>query len=195
MSHFLSRNHFEKSGTTPSSLFHGEMHWGSPFDASRWLADNPANLTRDNAETIRASGLAIFLEVGDQDHINHDGAEFLHRIMWDHDIRHEYHLIRWDDHVWTSLKNRFITAHRFLAAALSGGLAEPVDLELTEAETEFLNWQGSGGIGDPPEAHKRFNPFSGRALSIHAAGWKLLRDTALDDPETKRAYAKLPPTS
>ena len=41
--------------------------------------DNPANIARDNADAIRASGVEIYLEVGDEDGLNlHDGAEFMH---------------------------------------------------------------------------------------------------------------------
>ena len=58
--------------------------WGDPFDEVAWLADNPATLLRNNAEAVRASGLEIYLKVGDQDYINlHDGAEFMHRVLWD----------------------------------------------------------------------------------------------------------------
>src|SRR5258708_737171 len=53
-------------------------------------ANNPANLLGAGADAIRKSGLAIYLEVGDQDFLNaHDGTEFLHRILWDLDIAHE----------------------------------------------------------------------------------------------------------
>jgi hypothetical protein len=39
-----------------------------------------------NADTqkIRDSGLAIYLEASERDFLNaHDGAEFLHRVLWD----------------------------------------------------------------------------------------------------------------
>lgn len=62
--------------------------WGAPLDEAAWEADNPATIAYRNADAIRASGLDIYLEVGDQDYLNlHDGNEFLHRVLWDHDIR------------------------------------------------------------------------------------------------------------
>ena len=122
-----------------------EAVWGSPFDPEKWLADNPANIARHNAAAIRESGIAIYLEVGDQDFINlHDGAEFLHRVLWDNDVRHEYHLVRWADHVGVSLERRMLEAHAFLAAALGGGLSEPIDLPLTEEKAAFTEWTFGG---------------------------------------------------
>ena len=59
-----------------------EMAWGSPFNESAWLEDNPATIVSKNADLIRNSGLDIYLEVGDKDYINlHDGAEYMHRIL------------------------------------------------------------------------------------------------------------------
>ena len=102
-------------GIKRNSWYRGESLgavWGSPFDPNKWLADNPANVARDKAAAIRESGIEIYLEVGDQDFINlHDGAEFLHRVLWDNDIRHEYHLVRWADHVGASLECRMLEAH------------------------------------------------------------------------------------
>ena len=192
----LTRLPYQKRSTWYRMPEVDEAAWGSPVDEGRWQADNPANLARDNAEVIKASGLAIYLEVGDQDFFNcHDGADFLHRMMWDHDIRHEYHLVRWADHVGPSLSGRYIEAHGFLAAALSGGLAVARDLELTEAETEWIEWWHSGMVGDPPEAFEKVNAMSERAPSIVEALQNQRRDAAPVDPEMKRAYAKLPPTS
>ncbi len=172
-----------------------EAVWGSPFDPNKWLADNPANVARDNAAAIRESGIEIYLEVGDQDFINlHDGAEFLHRVLWDNDIRHEYHLVRWGDHVGVSLERRVLEAHAFLASALAGGLSEPIDLPLNEEEATFAEWAFGGQMRGEPQPEYRLDAFGERGPSVHAALWKPLRDMALDDPAMKRAYAELPPT-
>ena len=84
----------------------------------KFVSESPARVARDNAEEIRSSGVEIYLEAGDEDYTNlHDGAEFLHRVLWDNDIRHEYHLVRWADHVGASLLWRTIEAHRFIDGA------------------------------------------------------------------------------
>ena len=124
-----------------------EAVWGSPVDAALWASDNPAAIADRNADAIRSSGIEIYLEVGDKDYINlHDGAEFMHRVLWDRDIRHEYHLVRWADHVGESMARRMMEAHRFLAAALAGGLDEPIDLELNEAEAAYIAWVNGGDM-------------------------------------------------
>ena len=69
----------------------------SPSRYRRW---NPASIATDNAAAIRASGLKIFFDCGDNDYLNlHDGAEFLHRVLWDHGIQHEYRLVHGADHL------------------------------------------------------------------------------------------------
>jgi len=172
--------------------------WGSPLDEDAWLNDNPATIVSRNAEKIRNSNLDIYLEVGDKDYINlHDGAEYLHRVLWDNDIRHEYHLVRWADHVGLSVDRRVREAHRFLAASLAGGLDEPTDLELRLEEKEYLNWINGGmhnGEPDPTGGMSLMHADPKRGPSIHAGIWDLLKEAAKDDPDMKRAYAVLPPT-
>jgi S-formylglutathione hydrolase len=64
---------------------------------------------------IKASGLQIYLEAGDEDQFwLYEGAEFLHQILWQQKIKHEYHLVRGGDHVGPSLKERSIEAILFL---------------------------------------------------------------------------------
>ena len=173
-----------------------EEVWGSPFDPSKFLADNPANIAVRNADEIRASGLDIYLEVGDQDFIQlHDGAEFLHRVLWDHDIQHEYHLVRWADHVGRSLDERIVEAHAFLAASLAGGKTEPIDLPLNDRERAFAEYQFSDArFRGEPEPDYNLLESGDRAPSVHAALWKPLKDLAAGDPAMKRAYGELPAT-
>ena len=68
-----------------------------------------------DADAIRASGLQIYLEAGDEDQFwLYEGAEFLHQTLWNLRIRHEYHLVRGADHVGPSLVERNEEAIRFL---------------------------------------------------------------------------------
>src|SRR5882757_3630460 len=90
-------------------------------------ANNPANRARAGADAIKKSGLAIYLEVGDEDFLNaHDGTEFLHRVLWDLDIAHEYRLIRGADHGGPTLAPRMRDMFHWVGAAFQG-TAEPDD--------------------------------------------------------------------
>jgi S-formylglutathione hydrolase len=89
--------------------------FGDPVDTDYWAANNPATIVVDNAERIRASDLQIYVEAGDEDQFwLYEGAEFLHRVLWDQQIRHEYHLVRGADHVGPSMAERLDEAIRFL---------------------------------------------------------------------------------
>ena len=158
--------------------------------------DNPARLAHDNAAAIRDSGVAIYLEVGDEDYLNlHDGTEFVHRVLWDHDIRHEYHLVRWADHAGASMRPRFEEMFDFIAQALSGGRNDPVELPLTDAEQELLMraaTQAAAGETAPELSDYLIGP---RGPTVHAAVWLPLREAVADAEDMARAYAELPPTS
>ena len=163
-----------------------------------FVNESPARVVRDDPEAIRSSNLEIYLEVGDQDYTNlHDGAEFLHRVLWDHDIRHEYHLVRWADHIGKSMLVRTVEAHRFLGAALGGGLSEPTDLEVPEDVMAKMIQI----ITDPdfvhtaPDDRTLLDLFNGPyGTSAHALMYEEMRATAAHDPDLKRNYGKMPPT-
>ncbi len=92
-----------------------EQAFGKPVDAAYWAANNPATMATRNAAKLRASGLQIYLEAGDEDQFwLYEGAEFLHRTLWDLRIKHEYHLVRGADHVGPSMGERMDEAIRFL---------------------------------------------------------------------------------
>lgn len=94
-----------------------EARFGAPVDETFWQANNPANIAIARREVIVGSGLAIYIEVGDLDMFHLDeGVEFLHRVLWDHDIRHEYRLVRGADHLGRTLPGRLRDGLRFLNA-------------------------------------------------------------------------------
>lgn len=95
------------------ALFHAA--YGNPVDPDFWAANNPASIAVSNRTAIRNSGLQIYLEAGDEDQFwLYEGAEFLHQILWNQKIRHEYHLVRGADHVGPSLGERTVEAITFL---------------------------------------------------------------------------------
>lgn len=92
-----------------------ETAYGKPVDAEYWAQNNPATMVTRDADRIRASGLQIYIDAADLDEFwLYEGAEFLHQILWQYKIRHEYHLVRGARHVGPSLNERFAEAAQFL---------------------------------------------------------------------------------
>ena len=128
-----------------------EHAWGSPVDADQWAADNPAAIVVNNADRLRDAGLDLYFECGDADLLNlHWGAEFLHRILWDLQIPHEYRLVRWADHVGVSAAARLLHTMGFIGDCLRGGRAEPRDIPLDEAERAYADWFKGDQSEAPP---------------------------------------------
>lgn len=103
------RNRFQRDDRFFAGIF------GDPVDRELWKRSNPANMAIANKSAILASGLAIYIEAGDRDMFHLDeGTEFLHRVLWDHGVPHEYRLVRNADHVGGTIPARMRDALRFL---------------------------------------------------------------------------------
>jgi len=103
-----------------------ETIFGKPFDPDYWEKNNPASIAVANADRIRAARLAIYLDVGDEDSFNlHEATEFMHRLLWDFKIPHEYHLVRGADHVGRTIRARTAEALEFLARVLNPPAVDP----------------------------------------------------------------------
>jgi S-formylglutathione hydrolase len=114
------RNRFYRSDQLFETIF------GRPFDERYWELNNPASIALANADRIRKSGLQIYLDAGDQDVLNlHEAAEFLHRLLWDNNIPHEYHLVRGADHVGRSIKPRTTDGLAFLGRVINPSTPDP----------------------------------------------------------------------
>lgn len=128
----------------PDALWH--RLYGEPVDADYWQANHPAAIAADRSATLRASGLKVYIEAGDQDMFwLYEGAEYLHRVLWARKIRHEYRLYYGVDHVGASIGPRTADAFRFLAATLTDpapdeqvdtvrAKVDPLKRSLTEAD-------------------------------------------------------------
>lgn len=104
-----------------------ETVFGKPVDEEYWALNNPANIAVRDAERIRTSKLGIYLECGDEDSFGlHRGTEFLHRILTDNGIPHEYHLVQGADHIGQTLGPRIQEALEFLGTLSSPPPPEPV---------------------------------------------------------------------
>ena len=165
--------------------------YGAPVDEQRWQQDNPANLVQAHAEAIRTSPMEIYLEAGDEDDLNlHDGTEFLHRLLWDLDIRHADHCVRWAGHVGPSLGVRFREAFVFLSHALQGGLSAAKPITPTAEEQQWLAWMNGGMVGEGPEVDLLKSP-RGPGLLDRVFEDKLAAARRVDLSVT-RACAQLP---
>lgn len=103
------RNSFQRG----EALF--EEKFGTPVDKAYWEGFNPANIAIARRDAILKSGLQIYIEVGDKDMFHLDeGVEFLHRVLWDHGIPHEYRLVHGADHLGKTIPGRLRDGLRFL---------------------------------------------------------------------------------
>jgi S-formylglutathione hydrolase len=120
---------------------------GPQRDPEVFAAHNPANRAIANATLIRDSGLPIYIEAGDHDFVNaHDGTEFLHRLLWDLDISHEYHLVRGADHGGPTFRPRMRATFAWLTAALekpTETTAEQLALDAIRSQLEPLRNQAA----------------------------------------------------
>jgi S-formylglutathione hydrolase len=94
-----------------------EMAFGAPIDEAYWRANHPTAIAYDRPDDV--AELDIYLECGDQDAFGlFRGAEFLHRVLYDRGIAHEYRLVRGADHVGATMPGRFRDALAFLGRVL-----------------------------------------------------------------------------
>ncbi|WP_436530552.1 alpha/beta hydrolase [Actinoplanes sp. HUAS TT8] len=153
------------------------------FAAAMRPEDTIGHRLRANADAVRASGLPILLRCGDSDvFAMQDGAERLHRDLWDLDIAHDYHLVRGADHLGPEALDSLEAAFAFVGRALRSGSG---DRSLDEA---WLAWQAGGKQGDPP----RFDPFGPSApTAIRVMMADELAEATRQDQDTMRRYGRL----
>ena len=177
-----ARNRLHHMAGGPSELV------GPDRNPALMASNHPANRARANADRIRAASQAIYIDAGDQDFLNaHDGAEFLHRVLWDLDISHEYHLVRGADHGGPSMRPRMRAMYMWVGSVLSASRSAAGDP--TVAEQAVNQWIEGGMVGKPPAAA----PASKEFLQILRAQFQPLRDrAAAADPTTRRRYGILP---
>jgi S-formylglutathione hydrolase len=111
------------------------LQWalGAPVDHALWRANNPTSIAHDDPGRLRDSGLAVYLECGDQDSFGiHRGVEFLHRVLFDNGISHEYRLVRGADHLGATFPGRFADALGFLAKVITPPPPDPGRVQFQE---------------------------------------------------------------
>ena len=121
-----------------------EQIYGSPVDEAYWAANNPANIALADPARLRDAELAIAIECGDLDSFGlHRGTEFLHRVLFDNGVPHDYHLVRGADHLGRSLSRRFAHALDFIGVALD---PPPADETLAPLHTMIGNLRKRAGL-------------------------------------------------
>ena len=135
------RNRFQRNDRFFATIF------GNPVDKAYWRKANPANMVIDNREKILKSGLKIYIEVGDLDMFHLDeGTEYLHRVMWDHGVPHEYRLVENGDHTGATINPRMRAALKFLAVqVLEPPGPDPVRLQ---NKVNVDNMRRAAGVPD-----------------------------------------------
>ena len=135
------RNRFQRNDAFFKSIF------GNPVDEEFWKKANPANMAIDNRAKILADGLQIYIEVGDLDMFHLDeGNEFLHRVLWDHQIPHEYRLVHGADHLGKSVSLRLRDGFRFLTAHVLS--PPPADTSFAAGKATIDNLRRRMGVLD-----------------------------------------------
>lgn len=136
-----------------------EQIFGAPVDLDYWAANNPSTIaTRD---PDRLLGLGIYFDVGDQDMLYLDeGAEFLHRILFDSAIGHEFRFVRGADHVGPSLEPRLYDALGFIGRQI----ASPpwIDDATLNARAIFDQQKRAAGLPVEPTDPRRVRRSSSR---------------------------------
>jgi S-formylglutathione hydrolase len=175
-----ARNRIHHASGGPEELI------GPKRDATVFEANNPANRAQANQAVIRESGIAIYLEAGDQDFVNaHDGAEFLHRLLWDLDISHEYHLVRGGDHAGPTLVPRMREAYAWVGSIFT---AKRSGQDRSESDEAISAWIQGGMQGSAPQVA----PSSTQFLRIVREQLRPVRErAAAADPTTNRRYGAL----
>ena len=125
--------------------------FGEPVDEDYWAVNNPASVVGADPGRIRNANLAIALECGDEDSFGlFRGAEFLHRLLYDNNIRHDYHLVRGADHLGRTVLPRFEAVLSFVARAFD---PPPPDESLAGLHQAIANWKRQAGLtNDGPQA-------------------------------------------
>jgi S-formylglutathione hydrolase len=169
-----ARNRLHHSSGGPPQLI------GPGRDPLLWESNNPANLARANAQQIRDAGLAIYIDAADRDFLNaHDGAEFLHRVLWDLDLSHGYHLVRDADHGGPTMRPRLRAMFAWFGTLWNSILPDAV------AEQSATAWLQSGMKGRPPAGATTTNVF----LDFLRTRFEPIRASAAnEDPTTNRRF-------
>jgi S-formylglutathione hydrolase len=177
------RNRFHYPPEVPQALL------GPERDPQLYRRDHPACRARRQASALRASDLALSIDASGDDAFHaQDGAELLHRVLWELDVPHEYVLRRDADHVGPDLLERLLAAFRWNARHLGALELPPLDA----LETSWQHWLGHPDLPPPAAALPPTSRLAPALLRWHLRAASA--EAARLDPTFLRSYGQLPDT-
>jgi S-formylglutathione hydrolase len=177
------RNRYHYPPQVPQALL------GLERDAALFRADHPAGRAMAHADALRNSELGIYIDAAGNDALHaHDGAEYLHRVLWGLDVAHEYRLRRDADHVGPDLLERLFDAF----AWVGGRIGPRVSAPWTDAERAWERWLDGDRASAPPAPLAPTSRLFPRLLRAQLAAERTAAE-ALDATWSRR-YGLLPRT-
>jgi S-formylglutathione hydrolase len=170
------RNRYHYPPEVPQALL------GAQRDPVLYREDHPATRAHRHAAALRAAELGIYIDAAGSDALHaHDGAEHLHRVLWDLDVPHEYHLRRDSDHVGPDLIDRLEQAFAWVGTRLVPAPSP----QLNEQEGAWLRWlESDRSQPAPPASLPPTSPLFSRALRAQLE--PLRRAAEAEDPTFAR---------
>jgi S-formylglutathione hydrolase len=176
------RNRYHYPPEVPQALV------GSPRDPALYRRDQPVARACTHSEELRGGALAIYIDAAGRDALYaHDGAEYLHRVLWSLDVEHEYRLRRDSDHVGPDLLQRLREAF-----AWAGSHVSPRALsQLSEQELAWQRWLQGASSQAPAAPLSPTSPLFPLLLRRQLAGLRAAAERL--DASVARRYGVLPP--
>jgi S-formylglutathione hydrolase len=103
-----------------------QERYGKPIDEDYWAANHPTTIAHRNPRALIDAGLAIYIEVGSEDAFGLDrGTDFLHRVLYDAGVPHEYRYVLGAEHIGRTVPPRILDALAFLQRVEAPSVRDP----------------------------------------------------------------------
>lgn len=183
---------FEADQVRPRNCFHyppdvPQALLGLSRDAALYRSDAPVARARRNAAELRQAKLPIWIDAAGRDAFNaHDGAEFLHRVLWELDVPHDYRLRAEADHSGPDFVARMLEAFDWAATRLGAHPNAPLDAH----ELAWSRWLDGRSPTPPSAPPTPASPLFPRWLRAQVADARAAATRI--DPTLARHYGILP---
>ncbi len=178
------RNRFHYPADVPQRLL------GPARDGALYRRDSPVARAVEHADALRQSTLGIYIDAAGNDALNaHDGAEFLHRALWQLDIAHDYRLRDGSDHAGPDTPRRLLEAFQWAALRV----APPPPPRWSENEQAWASWLEAPHRSQPTMPLDHSSVLFPRLLRLALAEPR--RRAELQDASLARRYGLLEPVA